>query len=171
MFFPNVNKNSKVYNAAGAQIQGLQSIQLVKISFEKSEYRALGVSGSPNLPIQGNVTDMEVALNFHTPSDQAYALFQGGGQQLRIMSSFSGYESSIGAYGEIAEEIIMTVLYSEADHGKREYSNKADFAIRGSVPYFAAYWNGKLQHQIDPFNGVCIIGGKDLNAQTQLNLR
>jgi P2 family phage contractile tail tube protein len=170
MDFPNVIKQWKAYrkgyNANTGEFVGLVSCTLPKVQFEKSEYRAAGVYGSLNLPVVGNVQDMTLTLNFHTPTDAAFNLFNGGAAQVRIVSAVQVYSSDSGTYKEISEELIMNVISSLFDNGKREYSAKGDLIIEGTVTYLATYFDGHLRQQIDPFGGPMILNGTNINAQT-----
>lgn len=170
MEFPNVIKNwkayNKSYNSNSGAFLGLVSCTCPKVQFEKSEYRAAGVYGSLNLPVVGNVQDMTVQLNFHAPTESAFVLFSGGAAQLRVISAVQIYSSDTGTYKEVSEELIMNVISSMFDHGRREYSSKGDLIVDGTCTYLAVYYNKTKRQEIDPFGGPCFLNGTNINATT-----
>jgi P2 family phage contractile tail tube protein len=170
MDYPNVVKNwkayNKSYNANSGVFLGLVSCTCPKVQFEKSEYRAAGVYGSLNLPVVGNVQDMTIQFNFHAPTDSAFGLFTGGAAQVKVVSAVQVYSSDTGTYKEIAEELILNVIPSMFDHGRREYSTKGDLIVDGTVTYLAVYLDGQKRQEIDPFAGPCVLNGVNINART-----
>ena len=170
MIYPSVVKNYKVYNAAGGQFIGLADIVLPKITFEKNDLKGAGLGGSFNLPVVGNVQPMTTDLTFHTQTLQSLALFNGSTAQLRCMSSLQVFDTSAQQFGEVPEEVLMTVCSDESDLGKRDASTKAMTVLRFSVIYLALFYNAQKFWEIDPFSNIAIVNGIDLNSQTRANL-
>lgn len=169
MIYPSVIKNSSVFGPQ-AKLIGTADIVLPKITFEKSDLKGLGLGGSMNLPISGNVTAMSSTITFHTNTPQSLALFSGQGQQIRCLSSVQMVDTSKGTFQEFPEEVTMTVFNSEYDPGKRDTSTKGQISVMFDVTYLALTFGGKKYWEIDPFAGICIVNGVDLNTQTRINI-
>lgn len=170
MIYPSVIKNFKVYNAASAQFVGLADIVLPKLTFEKNDLKGAGLGGSLNLPVEGNVQPMTTDLTFHTQTLQSLALFNGSTAQLRCLSSIQVFDTSMGQFDELPEEVLMTVCSDESDLGKRDASTKAMTTLRFSVIYLALFYNAQKYWEIDIFSNICIINGQDLNSGTRANI-
>jgi P2 family phage contractile tail tube protein len=167
MQYPSVNKNSKVYNADDSQFVGLATIVLPKVTFEKNDIKGMGVAGSLNLPVAGNVQPMTTTLTFHTNTLQALNLFTGATARIRCISALQVYDTSTGKFDEIGEEVIMNVASDVGDLGRREMSTKAEVSYEYSVVSFSLSFNDKVYWHIDPLNNICVVNGVDLNERTR----
>jgi uncharacterized protein len=170
MLYPSVCKSFKVYNDADAQFVGLSDITCPKLVFEKNDIKGAGLGGSFNLPVSGQVQPMTCTLNFHTNTLQSLGIFTGEGARIRCNSSLQVYDTSVGKFDELPEEVIMQVVSDSQDLGKRENATKALVVLEFSVLYLALVFNGTKYWEIDPFSNVCIINGVDLNAKTRANI-
>ena len=167
MQYPSVNKNSKVYNADDAQFVGLATIVLPKVTFSKNDIKGMGIAGSLNLPVSGNVEPMTTTLTWHTNTLQSLTLFNGETARIRCISALQVYDTSTGKFDELAEDVIMNVASDFGDLGRREMSTKADVSYEYSVISFSLAFNDTVYWHVDPLNNICVINGFDLNAKTR----
>jgi P2 family phage contractile tail tube protein len=170
MQYPSACKNYKTYNDADQQFVGLSDITLPKLVFEKNDIKGAGLGGSFNLPVSGQVQPMTCTLNFHTNTIQSLSIFSGEGARIRCLSSLQVYDTSIGKFAELPEEVVMNVVSDSQDLGKRENATKAMVVLEFSVLYLALNFKGVKYWEIDPFSNICIVNGVDLNAQTRANI-
>ncbi len=170
MIYPSVIKNYKVYNASGGQFVGLAETTAPKLVFEKNDLKGAGLGGSFNLPVSGNVMPMTQTFQWHTNTLESLTLFNGSTAQVRCMSSIQMFDTAQGAFVEIPEEILTTLVSDEYDLGKRDASTKATVTQTYSVIYLAVFFNSQKFWEIDPFSNISIINGRDLNAQTRVNI-
>jgi uncharacterized protein len=170
MIYPSVIKNYKVYNANGGQFVGLSDIVLPKLMFEKNDVKGAGIAGTLNLPVVGNLQPMSTTMTFHANTIQSLNLFNGGSAQIRCQSSIQNYDTAAGLFTELPEEVLMNVISDEYDLGKRDASTKGVTVLQFSVVYLALFYSGTKYWELDPFSGICIINGVNLNSQTLANL-
>jgi P2 family phage contractile tail tube protein len=167
--YPSVLKQYNVYTATQKLI-GLADVQLPSPKWIEDSLKGAGISGELSLPVPGNLQAMEATFNFHANSQPALSLFTGQGQQVRCMSSILNMDTATGQFSELPEECILRMIDSGYDLGKRDSSTKAMVVITFKVFFLALFYNNVQYWGFDPLNGVTIVNGVNINAQTLANV-
>jgi P2 family phage contractile tail tube protein len=166
--YPYSVKNFNVYGPGGVEV-AVSDITLPHVQWVKDTVRGASWAGESNLGIEGNPQAMEAQITFHTTNPYALALFSGGGQRIRCLSSIYGADTASGLVSEDPEEIIMTCWTQGFNLGKRETSAKGGIVLGFDITYLALLWGGRKWWEIDQGGNVCIINGVDLNSITRAN--
>jgi P2 family phage contractile tail tube protein len=166
--YPYSVKNFNVYGPGGVEI-AVSDITLPHLQWVKDTVRGASWAGESNLGIEGNPQPLETTITFHTSNKYNLALFQGGGQRIRCLSSIYAVDTSSGKIDEEPEEIIMTVFTQGFNLGKRETSAKGGIVLTFDCTYLALLWGGIKWWEIDQPGNICIINGVDINAITRAN--
>jgi hypothetical protein len=167
--YPFSLKQYNVYPNAGGALIGVADVVMPKLMFVKDTISGAGIAGSLSVPVMGNVQPMQCTINWHVNSVPAFALFQGNGQQVRIMSDVYNFNNASGLFSDVAEEVVMTLFSSEHDLGKREASVKAIVSQVYDVTFLLVVFQGKTMWQIDPMSDVCVLNGVDVNVGARAN--
>ncbi|MBG53334.1 MAG: phage major tail tube protein [Rhodobiaceae bacterium] len=167
---PSTLKRFNIHVAEGSFIGIAEEITLPVIEKSQTDYRGAGMPGPVKIDQGYNELMMSLKLREYTP------LMIRQLQQVDIEGTglrFAGaYRSDEAGSKTVAVEVIARGRVSKLDFGNTKEGELTEFNTDFPLTYFKYVHNGETLVELDFVNGIEMIGGVDLLADTRriLNL-
>lgn len=142
---------------------GVVSAKLPDLNFLTQNITGAGISGSIDAVLTGMVDAMELALNFRG-SGTLGPLAAPKKHQIDLRAAEQYWDTAASESAIIVDKHVMVVIPKGISPGDIAPAAAANTSGTFSVYYWAAYHDGELMWEIDPFNQVCNVAGVDYLA-------
>ena len=140
------------------------SFQPPELNIQTEEFRGGGMDGSVEVPM--GIEKIEFDFDLHTWDEDMWENLGYGPGSMDVPVTFRGYLLTPG--GTEKGVIIETrALLKSIKTNKVEAGKKVDMTIHLAANYYRQEINGTTHTEIDLFNKVTIIGGKDKSANAR----
>ncbi len=145
----------------GKNFCGVSQATLPNIAFLTQQITGAGISGNVDAVLIGMVEAMELTLNFRSATDAAVSLMSPKKHNIDLRVAEQYWDTASVAKQIQADKYVMVVVPKSTNPGNVAPAAAVDTSGTYSVYYYAGYKNGKKLWEVDPFNYICNIGGKD----------
>lgn len=168
MRIPDKLINFTVYD--GNLALGLADIDLPDIEYMSETLSGAGIAGETETPALGQLASMTTSLNFRTLYEDIGNYLAPRGRMVDVRGSIQHYESGTGELKPLPVKCTMNILPKSGSLGKFATASPTDTSIEGEVTYLKLYINNKLVCEIDKFNYICNINGRDYLEEVRNHL-
>ncbi|MDU1176030.1 MAG: phage major tail tube protein [Peptoniphilus harei] len=143
------------------RLLGVADITLPSIEYMTETLSGAGIAGETETPALGQVSSMSVQISMRTQHTEARKLLELRGQQIDVRGSLQEQDSSTGEIRTYPCRVSMFVLPKTYETGKFEVGSTTDTSIESEVTYMRMWIDNQEIVEIDKFNYICRINGKD----------
>lgn len=148
---------------------GIAEVTLPSVSQITEEMEGAGVAGKYNAVVMGHIEAMKMTISFRNPTKDAFKLFTPVEHQLELRANIQERDTVKGVKNIGVKHVIKCVPINLEAGNLKNYST-GDTKSEFSVSYFATYIDGEKTMEVDPFNYVYNVNGKDYLAEIRKNL-
>lgn len=146
---------------------GMAEVAIPEISTKSEEITGAGIGGAVNNPFIGQTEAMTITLNFKTFSEDLMKLSEPRNHQLDIRAAQQVRDTTTGQIEQQAVKYVIVGMPTKNAPGKVANASSADSSVELSVSYLAAYIDGVKKLEIDIFNYIYYVNGKDYAAEVR----
>lgn len=140
---------------------GMSEVTLPEISNLTQEISGAGIAGNVEAVVTGHLAAMTMTLTFRTVTDAALRLTEPRIHKIELRVAQQG-ENTTTRNIEIAKmKYVLHIKPKKFAPGKAAPASTADASGEYAVSYYAMYSDGKKKIEVDPFNFIYYINGKD----------
>lgn len=158
--------NFMIYEDA-TEYYGLAKVTFPDIKNLTTSISGAGISGNYDAVTLGHIEAMSMTLNFRTVTDSAFRLAEPRRHTLDIRVPQQSENTSNGELVVSHVKHVVVLTPKKLGLGTAAPSAAADVSGEYSVSYFATYLDGVKKVEIDPFNFIYFINGKDYLADVR----
>jgi len=146
---------------------GISQATLPNISFLTQQITGAGISGNVDAVLTGMVDAMSLTLNFRSATGAAVSLMAPKKHNIDLRVAEQLWDTTKIAKDITADKYVMVVIPKNTQPGTVAPAAAADASGEYSVYYYAGYRDDKKLWEIDPWNYICEIHGKDYMADVR----
>lgn len=158
--------NYRVYDN-GNDLLGMADVQLPSIEYLSESIKGAGIAGEFDAPTMGHFAPMALTINWRTIDKEQLALSGISGKKLDLRAAIQAYNASTGEYVIKALRVVVIGTPKKADLGKLVVAGTSDASTELSVSYLKVELDGVKLIEIDIFNYIGFIDGKDWLADVK----
>lgn len=162
-------KGFQVYKD-GNKLVGVAEVKLPTLKFMSEKISGADVLGEVEMPLSGITESIEVEIKFNSVLSSLLTLVDISGSLLECRGSIIARESNTGALVEKSIRIVMQPATKEIDIGSLATNKLMDSNSKLEVIYLKIEIDGSTALEIDKFNSIFTILGKDLLKDYRDNL-
>ena len=155
--------NYEVYED-GKRFLGISQAVLPDIAFLTQTINGSGMNGNVEAILVGMVEAMTTTMNFRDATKAAAKLASPEKHNITLMVAKQSWNTEKIKKGVTADKFVMIVLPKKTSLGTIAPASVSDANGEYTVYYYAGYRNDEKLWEIDPWNYICEIGGKDYLA-------
>ena len=146
---------------------GVAQAQLPDITFLTQQITGAGIAGNIEAVLTGMVDVMSLTLNFRSQMDAAVKLMTPVKHVLDLRVANQYWNTTKAAKNVSADKYVLTVIPKTFSPGTVAPASASDASGEYTVYSYAGYKDGKKMWEIDPWNYICEINGKDYMADVR----
>lgn len=158
--------NFEVYEDAKEFI-GTASVTMPDLTSIVQTISGSGIAGTIEAIVPGHFDPMTMSMSFRTMTAAALNLAEPRIHQIELRVAQQIEDSTNGAIRVQPVKHVMKVLPKKYGGGTLAPASPADASGEYAVRYWATYLDGQKITEIDPFNHICVINGKDYLADVR----
>lgn len=135
--------------------------------FMTSEVRGAGVAGIIESPGLGHMQSMTVELTWRAITDRFISLLEPGGHELDMYAEHLSFDAGKGEYVSRSVNVYMKAVTKEYELGRLVVNDSAETKSTHEVYYLKMFVDGVAVLEIDKYNFVYRVRGKDYLASTR----
>lgn len=160
MRYPDKNINFTVFDE-GNNMLGVATVDLPEVSYMTETLSGAGIAGETETPAIGQFGSMETGINFNSISKDLSGFVSPKAKMVDFRAAMQEYESGTGELKVVPVRITMNILPKGTPLGSLATAAKTDTTVNAEVTYLKMWIDGDLKMEIDKFNYICNIDGKD----------
>ncbi len=149
---------------------GVVDVELPSLGAMTETLKGAGISGEMDLPVIGHYGSMSVKLNWRTITKEAVALAEQKSHAIDFRGSQQIFDSANGVYIHQGVKVSVRSVPKSLEIGKFEVGATTGTANDLEVTYIKKEIDGKRVLEIDKFNFISFINGKDALEAVRKNL-
>ncbi len=149
----------------GTQYIGTTTVDLPDVAMMSDDVSGGGISGTINVATLGQTDSMQVTYNFRTYEDGYFDLFAQETHTVDLRAAIQTQNRVTGAVEIVPIKITIKGSPKSLSMGSLETAAGSDNSIEHEVTYIKITLNGVVKLEIDKFNSVFVVNGKDYAAQ------
>jgi P2 family phage contractile tail tube protein len=166
MIYPNGHVDYMMYKNGGALI-GVGKITMPPIKYKTVTVTGAGLMGDATIPLASMIEAMTVQIEFTSVTDAAVELGSNEWHDVAVYVA-EQYFDSVNRTEEIEQtRFEMSIRPTETSHGTISTASAADASGTYSVCKYAVFKAGQKVVDIDQFNQVHMVNGKDCAADVR----
>ena len=166
MIYPNGHVDYMMYKDGGALI-GVGKITMPPIKYKTVTATGAGLMGDAVIPLAGMIEALTVNIDFTSVTDAAVELGSNEWHDVAVYVA-DQYFDSVNRLEEIEQtRFEMSIRPTETSHGTIGTASAADASGTYSVCKYTVYKRGQKVVEIDQFNQVHMVNGKDCAADVR----
>lgn len=158
----------RVYENA-KDFYGIADVTLPSVAQLTEDMEGAGVAGKYTAVVTGHIEAMKASISFRNPTKDAYKLFTPVEHQLDLRANIQERDTVSGVKNVSVKHVLKCVPIN-LDTGSLKNYSTGDTKSEFSVSYFATFIDGEKTLEIDPFNYIYYIDGKDYLEEIRKNL-
>lgn len=166
---PALLTDAAVYKDGVGQL-GVASIELPDFEYMTESIAGLGIAGEVDAPVVGHFKAMTVKLKWNTTTPSATSLLAPEAHQLEIYASVQQYDAGSGTYVHQPVKVLVKAPPKKIGIGKMEPAKKMEPETELEVYYIKLWQGGEEMVELDKFNYIFSVLGKDYLANIRANL-
>lgn len=152
--------NFSVYEDA-IEYLGMAEVTLPEISNLTQEISGAGIAGNVEAVVVGHLSAMSMTLNFRTVTEAAIRLTEPRLHKIDLRVAQQSQNTTTSTISTNSMKYILRVKPKKFAPGKAAPASAADASGEYAVYYFAMYMDGVKKIEVDPFNFIYYINGRD----------
>lgn len=166
MIYPNGHVDYMMYKNGGALI-GVGKISMPPVKYKTVTATGAGLMGDATIPLAGMIEAMTVNIDFTSVTDAAVELGTNEWHDVAVYVA-NQYFDSVNRTEELEQtRFEMSIRPIETNHGTIATASAADASGSYSVCKYTVYKAGQKVVDIDQFNQVHMVNGKDCAADVR----
>ncbi len=161
-----LNISYAIYENAVERL-GTTEATLPDVEYMSETISGAGIGGEVEEVIIGMISAMTTSLNFRTVCPAAVSLMEPRTHKIDLRVAQQQTDSKTGDVKAVAVKHILKLKPKKTGMGKVASASAGDLSGDYATTYFATYYNGKKVTELDPFNFICMINGKDYLADVR----
>lgn len=154
----------------GDEWLGLLDVELPSLESITDTVKGAGIAGEVDTPVIGHYSSMTVKLNWRTLGNQAIRLAEQKTHALDFRGTQQIYNAGTGEYEHQGVKVSIRAIPKTMESGKFEMGATTGTANEMECVYIKKEIDGKRVLEIDKFNFISFINGKDALEQVRKNL-
>ena len=163
MIYPNGHIDYLMYKNGGALI-GVGKITMPPIKYKTVTATGAGLMGDATIPLAGMIEAMTVNIDFTSVTDAAVELGTNEWHDVAVYVAEQYFDSVNRIEEKEPLRFEMSIRPIETSHGTIATASAADASGSYSVCKYTVYKDGQKVVDIDQFNQVHMVNGKDCAA-------
>lgn len=151
----------------GVGYLGDAEVTLPELSRITAEIKGAGINGTVQDPIVGHFEAMSMTINFNAPSKEQSSLFEGRKHRITLKAAVQGRDDKTSEVTVTPVKYVIECTPAKLTNGKLAPASTSDASGEYNVTYYSKYVDGKKIDEIDLFNFIAIINGKDELSQVR----
>lgn len=161
--------NFSVY-LEGDEWLGMSDVELPSFDAMTETVKGAGISGELDTPVIGHYGSMSIKFNWRTLGDQSIRLSEQKTHAIDARGSQQIYNAGTGIYEHQSVKVTVRAIPKATAPGKFEVGATTGTSNDMEVVYIKLEIDGKRILEIDKFNFIAFINGKDALEQVRKNL-
>lgn len=153
--------NFRVYYEDGTDLLGIADVELPKIEAMTETVKGAGIAGEVESPVLGHFGSMTCTINWRTVVKPTIGLAEPRAHNLDFRGAAQLYDAATGEYRTSSLKVSIRGIPKTTSLGKFEVGATADASNEFEVIYLKGSVDGKEIIEIDKYNYICRINGKD----------
>lgn len=166
MIYPNGHIDYLMYKNGGALI-GVGKITMPPIRYKTVTATGAGLMGDATIPLAGMIEAMTVNIDFTSVTDAAVELGTNEWHDVAVYVAEQYFDSVNRVEEKEPLRFEMSIRPIETSHGTIATASAADASGSYSVCKYTVYKDGQKVVDIDQFNQVHMVNGKDCAADVR----
>jgi P2 family phage contractile tail tube protein len=162
--------NAKIYYAGGTELLGTANAELPSLEYITESLSGLGIAGELETPVIGHFKSLPFKFSWNVPNKQAVTLLASTTHHLEVFGSIQHHDSGSGELVPEAVKVVLRGLPKKVGVGKVEAAKKMESETELECSYIKMWLGGEEVLEIDKFNFICRIMGKDMLDQVRRDL-
>lgn len=158
--------NFRVYQG-GDDLVGIADVTLPNLETMTETVKGAGIAGEIDSPVLGHYSSMELELNWRTLEKSNVLLASPRGVQLDLRGATQVYDSSAAAYVVRPVKVVVSGVPKTTEPGKLDVGTTSDTKNTIEVNYMKITIDGEDVLELDKYNYICRVGGKDYLAEVR----
>lgn len=148
----------------GKQLIGVAGeLTLPEITNLTDSMEGAGTGGNMDIPVVGLVDDMEIEIAFMSLCEDVFSIMDPTeSASITLNGALQGSDTGTGSVGYQNISITVRGLLKKFAPGTMKSGAKMGSSVTLGLSYYKVVLNGKTMIEIDRFNGVYTINGKDV---------
>jgi len=148
----------------GSTYLGTADVELPNLEALTETIKGAGIAGEVDSPTIGHFSSMTCTLNWRTVDPASIELNAPELHSLDFRAAQQVLDSALGTYSSVPVKVSVRAIPKTLNLGKFEVGATTDTSNELEVVYLKIIHDGKVTTEIDKFNSICIINGKDYLA-------
>lgn len=161
--------NFKAYNEAQSLI-GVADVELPSLEAMTETVSGAGIAGEVDSPVLGHYASMTTRINFRTITGDALDLAAQLAHQIEFRGSQQVYDAGNGQYKTQPVRVVMKCVPKNVELGNFTVGSPTETGNEFEVNYIKISLDGQTKVEIDKFNFIAKINGKDYLASVRSDL-
>lgn len=149
------------------ELIGMSDVTMPDLTSITQTISGAGIAGNVEVSYHGNFDVMTMTMNFRTTTAAAVDLSKPGLHTIELRAAIQDEDSVNGIVTMHTVKHVMRVLHKKTGGGTIATNSPENASGEYSVRYWATYIDGRRHREIDQFNFICYIDGKDYLAEVR----
>lgn len=153
--------------AGGDRKLGMADVTLPSVEYKTATLSGAGIGGEIEMPTPGQVSSMELEINWRTLNDDNAKLLAMKAHDLELRGANENYDAGTGEIITEAVKINVRGLPKKGDLGSFKPADHTDTKTTLELTYFKMTVDGKRIVEIDKLNYIHYVDGTDYMASVR----
>lgn len=153
--------------AGGDRKLGMADVTLPSVEYKTATLSGAGIGGEIEMPTPGQVSSMELEINWRTLNDDNAKLLAMKAHDLELRGANENYDAGTGEIITETVKINVRGLPKKGDLGSFKPADHTDTKTTLELTYFKMSVNGKRMVEIDKLNYIHYVDGTDYMASVR----
>lgn len=140
---------------------GLAQVTLPSLQFMTQEVAGAGIMGRITAAMIAQLNTMQIQIQMLTLTEQGIKLTEHRVHTWEFREAQQTVDDTSGEHGVEEVKHIIKAFPTGMDGGTLQPQSVSNANLTAQVYYWAEYRDGKKVLELDPFNYICFINGKD----------
>lgn len=154
----------------GNDLLGVADVELPSLEAMTDTVKGAGIAGEVDSPVLGHYASMTIKLNWRTVVKSTVHLAQPKTHSLDLRGANQIYNAGTGEYKVASTKVTVRCIPKTTELGKFDVGTTGDAANEFEVIYINMTMDGKQVLEIDKYNYICKINGKDYLKDVRIAL-
>jgi hypothetical protein len=161
--------NFRVY-LDGTDLLGTADVELPDLEALTDTVKGAGIAGEVESPVLGHYGSMSLKLNWRTITGNQISLAEPKAHHLDLRGAAQVYDSGAGEYITVPQKVVVKAVPKKTGLGKMDMGSAQDASSEFECNYIKVWIDGDELIEIDKYNYICVINGKDYLADVRSSL-
>ncbi|MDF2984884.1 MAG: Phage tail tube protein [Eubacterium sp.] len=149
------------------EYSGTAKVALPDITYLTQGFTGVGVAGNMEAVIAGYIDVMKMTLEFRTMNENSIALSEPRLHKISLLASVQIEDTSSGTIAFQSHKHVMVGIPTKYSGGSLAPASIGTPTVEFAVRYWAFYIDGVRMREIDPFNHIHFVNGRDYLADVR----